>query len=70
VIKHEGVRRLELLGKWFLFVGCFGILALFVGARLFSAAMFLFPWLSELAFLGLIVWCGAWVLEGFVSKGE
>jgi hypothetical protein len=80
VIRHEGVRRLRLLGKVLLLVGCLGIAGSYVGSWLFpvgfndlrqtSVLMFLFPALSELVYLGLIAWCGAWVLEGFVSKGE
>jgi hypothetical protein len=80
VVRHEGIRRLRLLGKVLLLVGCLGILGSYVGSWFFpvefnelrqtSVLMFLFPWLGESAFLGLIAWCGAWVLEGFVSKGE
>jgi hypothetical protein len=78
VIKHEGVRRLRLLGKWFLLIGCLGTAALYVGvwflyaewSRQSSLPMFFLPWLSQLALLGLLAWCAAWVLEGFVSKGE
>jgi hypothetical protein len=80
MIKHEGVRRLRLLGKLFLLIGCLGILTAYAGSWFFpvewnelrqsSVLMFLLPWLSQMAYLGLLAWCGAWVLDGFVSKGE
>jgi lipopolysaccharide export LptBFGC system permease protein LptF len=78
MIKHEGVRRLKLLGKLFLLIGCFGNAALYATSwfllaewsRQSSLPMFLFPWLSQFAMLGVVAWCGGWVLEGFVSRGE
>ena len=80
MIKHEGVRRLKLLGKSFLLIGCVCILASYAASWLLPAGwdalrqsslpMLLLPWVSQLAFYGLLAWCGAWVLEGFVSRGE
>jgi len=52
-----------------LLVGGLGILVSYLGSWLFpvewndlrqsSVLMFLLPWLSEIAFLGFIAWCGA-----------
>lgn len=76
MIKREGSRRLKLLGKMFLLVGCLGDAALYATSRLFVVEWlrqsflpaFLFPQLSKLAVLGVTLWCGGWVLEGFVGE--
>jgi hypothetical protein len=74
------VRRLRLLGKVFLLIGCVGMIASYVGSWLFpvefnalrqsSILAILLPWLTEFVFLGVVALCGAWVVEGFVSKGD
>jgi hypothetical protein len=80
MMRHEGVRRLKLLGKWFLLIGGLGVVLSYAiswflpaewnEARQSSLLMFLFPWLNQLVMWGVLAWFGAWVLEGFVSKAE
>lgn len=78
MVANEGVRRLKFLGKLFFLIGCVGIAALYAiswfllaeWSRQSSLPMFLFPWLSQFAMLGVVAWCGGWVLEGFVSSGK
>jgi hypothetical protein len=78
VVRHEGFRRLKLLGKLFCLVGFFGYFVLYgsvlflpvEGSRQSGLLLFVLPWLSYFAVLGLIAWCGAWVAEGFVSKSK
>jgi uncharacterized membrane protein len=67
----EGARRIQLVGKWIILIGCtlatlFWILAFekSTASAVFTsfAAIFVRP-----LFLGVIVWAIGWIIEGFQS---
>ena len=67
----EGARRIQLVGKWIILIGCtlatlFWILALTNTSAPAAFAYFALMFVPPL-FLGGIVWVVGWIIEGFQS---
>lgn len=65
----EGARRIQIVGKWIILIGCtvVAIFWLFLGRSVYSLAglVFFLPFFLPPVVLGGILWAAGWIIEGF-----
>jgi hypothetical protein len=68
---HEGTRRIKAVGRTMLLGGAASAVTLVVCLALFrtsSIVMNLLPFMLVLIPLGVALWIGGWVVEGFLAR--